>query len=165
MLSRTLLATAWFASSVQAESVVHGRWFAVLQFVLRGSTFAIPIAMYRPHFGPPAPNGEKNGRKLDFAPAGKRGKNGRKMGKLAQNWSKMAIFRFFGHSFPLFPGGAKIHFSKWGLYRAIGIAIQHCAQAILRAPIWTFSRNSLTPCLKRFPSFPRILVRAQSLAA
>ena len=63
---------------------------------------------------------------------------GKKMAEKWENWpkngSKMAIFPFFGHLFPLFPGGAKIHFSAnffpfraggpiWGLYRAIGIAI------------------------------------------
>ena len=47
---------------------------------------------------------------MDFGPTGKRGKNGRKMGKLAQKWVKNGHFTIFRPFFPLFPGGAKIHF-------------------------------------------------------
>ena len=83
------------------------------------------------------PKWEKNGRKMDFGPTRKKekmaekwAKNGPKMGK---KWIFGPIFLFFGYFFPLFPGGAKVHFSAiffsfraggpiWGLYRAIGIA-------------------------------------------
>ena len=75
----------------------------------RGSYFAIPIALYRPQIGPLARNGKKMGKTWILAPPGKRGKNGRKMGRwpfLTHFWA--IVDRFFGHFF-LFPGGAKIH--------------------------------------------------------
>ena len=81
--------------------------------------------------------GKKMAEKWILAPPGK----GQKMAQKWENWpkngrkngSKMAIFPFLGHFFPLFPGRSKIHFSAiffpfraggpiWGLYRAIGIA-------------------------------------------
>ena len=42
---------------------------------------AIPIALYRPQIGPPARNGKKMAEKWILAPPGKRGQNGRKMGR------------------------------------------------------------------------------------
>ena len=76
--------------------------------------------------------------KMDFGPTGK--DRGAKMAEKWENWSKNRPkigqkwpFSIFQPFFPLFPGGAKIHFSAiffpfraggptWGLYRAIGIA-------------------------------------------
>ena len=72
------------------------------------------------------PKWGKNGREMDFGPTRKKGP------KMAQKWEKLPFLTPF---LPLFPGGAKIHFSAiffpnyraggpiiWGLYRAIGIA-------------------------------------------
>ena len=89
-----------------------------------------------PKSGPLRRNGEKMAEKWIVAPPGKRGKSGRKMGKLVQNGakngSKMAIFPFFGH-FSLFSRwGQNLFFGHffpfraggpiWGQDRAIRIA-------------------------------------------
>ena len=55
------------------------------------------------------PNGKK-WPKNGLWPTGQ-GKNGRKMGKLAQKWVKHGHFPIFWPFFPLLAGGAKIHFS------------------------------------------------------
>ena len=86
------------------------------------TSLAIPIALYRPQIGPPARNGKKMAEKWILAPPGKREKNGRKMGKLAQKWTKngsdMAIFPFFGHFFPFCPVGPKSIF--WPFFSHFG---------------------------------------------
>ena len=51
--------------------------------------FAIPIALYRPQIGPPARNGKKNGRKMDFGPTGKGGGEWHKWENWPKNGSKM----------------------------------------------------------------------------
>ena len=80
------------------------------------------------------PKWEKNGRKMDFGPTRKKGKKRPKNGKIGTKMGQKWSFSQFSPFFPLFPGGAKIHFSAtffpffpaggpiWGLYRAIGIA-------------------------------------------
>ena len=75
------------------------------------TTVAIPIALYRPQIGPPARNGKKMAEKWILAPPGKKGKNGRKMGKWPFFDPFLANFPIFRPFFPFFPGGAKIHFS------------------------------------------------------
>ena len=83
-------------------------------FCQQATRLAILIA----HFGSKARNGKK-GRKMDFGPTGKK----RKWPFLTHFCASSPIFR---PCFPLFPGGAKIHFvghffpiSGWGPYRAI----------------------------------------------
>ena len=66
-------------------------------------SLAIPIALYRPHVALRAQNGKKWQKNEFLATTGKRGKNGRKMGK----WPFLTHFSaILSH----FPGGAKIHF-------------------------------------------------------
>ena len=58
-----------------------------------------PKSGLRPEIG-------ENGQKMHFGPTGKkRGKNGRKMGKLAQKWPKNGHFPIFRPFFPLFSVG------------------------------------------------------------
>ena len=64
----------------------RGRSGSVAPPESRELSVAIPIDLYRPHFGPPARNAKKWPRNGKFSP-------------------KMAIFPFFDHSFP---------FSQWG---------------------------------------------------
>ena len=66
--------------------------------------FAIPVGLHRPQIGPPARNGKKNGRRMDF---GKRGKMAERWGNWPKNGSKMVIFPFFGHFSPFSPVGPK----------------------------------------------------------
>ena len=88
------------------------------------------------------PKWEKNGRKMDFGPTGKKGQKWPKNGKIAIFGP---IFPFFGHFCPFFPVGPNGYFSAifWGLYRAIWIATQIAARGPLTEPIRHLLRGSL----------------------
>ena len=108
----------------------------VASFLVQTSCIAIPIALYRPHLGPRARNGEKMAEKRTLAPPRKRGKNGEAWGKqlsLTHFWADIPIFRPF---FPIFPGGTKIHvsaiFSHFGPEARNGVCTGQSGSQILQ---------------------------------
>ena len=94
-----------------------------------------PVELVQIHFGPPARNGDENGRRVEFRLAQERGKNGPKNGKKWPEIPFWAIFGpfvpFFVSTFPPFPGRGETpvfgHFvpvPEMDLYQVHGIAKQ-----------------------------------------